>query len=205
MAMPPAQGRTGVYHKVLKGETLWRIAKTYDVDIEELIRVNRIPNVAHLEENQLLFIPRAQSVKSVIPVVTTTQPTQAALEAVKDDFGWPVIGRISKYFGEQRGSYLHHGISIETMEGQPVAAARQGKVVFADYLPGYAYTVILDHLDGYFTVYGFNSRLSVKVGDPVRKGDPIALTGRRGTSPLLYFEIRRHVKAENPLYFLPKI
>ena len=194
----------GIYHKVQKGETLWRIAKTYQIDIEDIIRSNNIPNGAHLEENQLIFIPGADSQKTVAASSTLTA-TGTMAAGVKDDFGWPVAGRVVRYFGQQRGSYLNHGIGIETMEGQPVTASRQGKVVFADYLSGYYYTVILDHADGYFTVYGFNSKITVNLGDSVAKGQMLALAGKKGDTPILYFEIRRFAKAENPLYFLPKI
>ncbi len=200
MSTGASRSQSGIYHKVQKGETLWRIAKTYQIDIDNIIRSNNIPDGAHLEENQLIFIPGASSAK-----VTTAASLTTTTALVKDDFGWPVSGRIIRYFGEKRGSYLNHGIGIETMEGQPVTASRQGKVVFADYLAGYYYTVILDHMDGYFTVYGFNSKITVGLGDIVVKGQKLALAGKKGNSPLLYFEIRRYAKAENPLYFLPKI
>jgi len=202
----------GIYHKVQKKETLWRIAKTYQVDIDDLIRSNNIPNGAHLEENQLIFIPGVETTKSVdVPLTasttirssTTTLPKITMITPVKDDFGWPVPGRVVRSFGSA-GSYLNRGIAIETMEGQPVVASRQGKVVFADYLAGYYYTVILDHLDGYYTVYGFNSKLAVGLNDVIAKGDKIAFAGKKGATPMLYFEIRRNSKAENPLYFLPK-
>ncbi len=199
----------GIYHKVRKGETLWRIAKTYQIDVDDIIRSNNIPSGALLEESQLLFIPGADSQLTVAVVNTTpsriSNVGRTAMQAVKDDFGWPARGRVVRYFGDQRGSYLNRGIGIETMEGQPVVASRQGKVVFADYLSGSYYTVILDHADGYFTIYGFNSNITVALGDTIGKGAKLALAGKKGNSPLLYFEIRRFAKAENPLYFLPKI
>lgn len=204
---PVPRNQKGVYHKVQKGETLWRIAKTYGIDIEDLIRSNNIPDGAHLDENQLIFIPGAESVRTVAQGAASSPaalPTAIPANAVKDDFGWPVSGHVVRYFGGQRGSYLNQGIGIETMEGRPVVASRQGKVVFADYLAGFSYTVILDHLDGYFTVYGFNSRLTVNLGQMVAKGSPVALAGRKGNTPLVYFEIRRFARAENPIYFLPK-
>lgn len=213
-AVSPSQ--KGIYHKVQKKETLWRIAKTYQVDIDDIIRSNKIPNGAHLEENQLIFIPGVDSARTVdVPASisssyaarstasSSSTSTLTMSGPVRDDFGWPVHGRIVRSFGSS-GTYLNRGIAIETIEGQPVLASRQGKVVFADYLAGYYYTVILDHLDGYFTVYGFNSKLAVSLGDIVAKGGKVALAGRKGATPLTYFEIRRNAKAENPLYFLPK-
>ena len=206
------RNQKGVYHKVQKKETLWRIAKTYQVDIEDIIRSNNIPNGAHLEENQLIFIPGVDGARAVDVPLTNTAVSSSRASAssglvmtgpVKDDFGWPVPGRVVRSFGSS-GSYLNRGIAIETQEGQPVLASRQGKVVFADYLSGYYYTVVLDHLDGYFTVYGFNSKLAVSLGDTIAKGDKVAFAGKKGATPLLYFEIRRNAKAENPMYFLPK-
>ena len=58
--------KKGVYHKVKRGETIWRIAKTYDVVIDDIIRSNRIPDIAQVEENQLIFIPGADSIREVI-------------------------------------------------------------------------------------------------------------------------------------------
>ncbi|MCC6758733.1 MAG: peptidoglycan DD-metalloendopeptidase family protein [Candidatus Omnitrophica bacterium] len=211
------RSQKGIYHKVQKKETLWRIAKTYQVDIDDIIRSNNIPNGAHLEENQLIFIPGADSVRDVdVPLTSTAVSSSRSSTSVrsssanvvmtgpvKDDFGWPVPGRVVRSFGST-GSYLNRGIAIETQEGQPVVASRQGKVVFADYLSGYYYTVVLDHLDGYFTVYGFNSKLAVNLGDTIAKGDKVAFAGKKGATPLLYFEVRRNAKAENPMYFLPK-
>ena len=77
--------------------------------------------------------------------------------------------------------------------------------IFADHLMGYAYTVIVDHLDGYFSVYSQNIKLLVKLGDFVFKGDELARVGSNGKAPFLYFEIRKNGKADNPLYYLPRL
>ena len=90
-------------------------------------------------------------------------------------------------------------------EVQTLASADSGKVVFSDYLAGYAYTVILDHLDGYLSVYSFNSKLMVKLGDVVAKGDQVAMAGKKGDTSILYFQICRHSSPENPLFYLPKL
>jgi len=187
--MPAAKG---AYHKVQKGETLWRISQIYDVKIEDIIAVNRIPNAAVVEEGQLLVIPGALSA----PKVSVSKPDINATE-----FEWPLRGRLIGYFGERKNGVTSKGINIFADEGAKVGASRAGKVVFADYLGGYAYTVILDHADGFFSVYSQNEKLLVKLGDTVAKYDPIAQAGKKG---YLYFEIRRNTVPENPLYFLPK-
>lgn len=197
-------GRQGVYHKVKKGETLWRIAQTYDVNVKDIIASNNIPDAAEIEQNQLIFIPGASSVREVAPTVVTNVPvgTKPSASAVKDDFVWPLQGRVTKYFGERDGSIANKGIKIEAHEGDQVVASRQGKVIFADYLSGYAYTVVLDHLDGYFSVYAHNSKILVSLGAVVPQGTPIASVGRKG---ILLFEIRKNAMADNPLYYLPKL
>ncbi|OGX05421.1 MAG: hypothetical protein A2Z88_05870 [Omnitrophica WOR_2 bacterium GWA2_47_8] len=190
---PSAPAVQGVYHKVKKGETLWRIAKIYEISIDLIISSNNIPNVAQLEANQLLFIPGAAEAKDI--------PLDQDLN--KNDFVWPVEGQILFYFGQSRRGGLSNGIDIKCHEGEMVKAARSGKVVFADYLTGYAYTVVIDHLDGFSTVYAQNVSLAVKLSDNVLKGDVIGRVGQRERLAYLHFEIRKNSKADNPLYYLP--
>ena len=184
----------GVYHKVHRGETVWRIADAYGVSIDSIIKSNRIPNVAQIEDNQLLFIPGAESVKEI---VLDTEDLN------KKEFIWPIKGKIISYFGERMGTQFNPGIAIQANPGDVVRAAREGDVVFADYLNGYAYTVILDHKDGYYSVYAKNSSLMVKLGDHVSKKDALAQVGKIGNLAFLHFEIRKHSVADNPLYYLP--
>ncbi len=197
---PPAKklsAQNGIYHKVKAGETIWRIAKTYGVDVEAIVKSNNIPNVALIEKDQLVFIPGALAVKDVGPVAERVNVSDPG------EFIWPVKGRILSYFGERYQSRANRGIAIQAPEGESVKASRSGKVVFADYLNGYAYTVILDHGDGFFSVYGQNSRLLVKLGEMVSQNQPLALLGKQGEVSFLHFEIRKNSVADNPLYYLP--
>jgi murein DD-endopeptidase MepM/ murein hydrolase activator NlpD len=194
----PAQyvDKQGIYHKVRKGETLWRIAKAYQVNIDDLVQSNRITNVTRIEENQLVFIPGSKEAKDILVLRDDPQ---------KDEFLWPLKGRIVHHFGERKGAYLNAGVGIEGREGDIVTASREGRVVFADYLLGYAYTVILDHLDGYYSIYSNNAKLLVQFGDIVSQGNQIAQVGGGGRDPHLHFEIRKNGYADNPLYYLPKL
>ena len=185
----------GTYHKVRPGETLWRIAKMYDVSVEDIVAANKIPNVALIEKNQLLFIPGAKA-KKEIPAGTEKPFVKSS-----GDFVWPLRGEIVAYFGEQKDAWVNNGINIKSGAGAKVAAARGGRVVFADHLSGYGETVILDHQDRFFTVYSQNAAtLLVKLDDVVAQGAPIAES--RG-APFLHFEIRKNAVATNPLYYLP--
>lgn len=189
----PEPDRLGVYHKVKKGETLWQIAKTYNATIGDVIRTNRIPNVAKIEENQLVFIPGAQTVKDVA----------SGKQDASNEFVWPVKGKVLRYFHERNGSQLNKGIDIQAQSGDAVKAARGGRVVFADRLSGYGYTVILDHADEFYSVYARNAKLLVKLNDPVRQGQEIAEVATTGHIDHVHFEIRKNSFEDNPLYYLP--
>jgi murein DD-endopeptidase MepM/ murein hydrolase activator NlpD len=200
-ATPGVSRANGVYHKVHKGETLWRIAKAYQVSLNDIIASNNIPNAAVVEENQLIFIPGAASPTNV----TAGVPAGNKEDLNKEEFAWPLRGKVVEYFGERKGLSRSNGIVIEGREGDTVMASRQGRVVFADYLNGYEYTVIVDHQDGFSSVYSNNSRLLAHVGDAVAKGDPIAELGEKRNSAQLHFEVRKNTVADNPLYYLPKM
>ncbi len=190
----PEPEKVGIYHKVKRGETLWRIATTYTVSIDDIIKSNDIPNVARLEENQLVFIPGAMAVKEVT----------LSKEQLDNDFIWPVKGKVIEYFRDRDGSRVNNGIDIQVTEGQIVKAARQGNVIFSDYLTGYGYTIVLDHSDGLYSLYAKNAKLLVNLGDVVHRGQEIAHAAKKNNDlAYLHFEIRRNSNEQNPLYYLP--
>ncbi len=184
----------GVYHKVGQGETVWRISKTYGVSLAAIIQANQIPNAAQVEVNQLLLIPGASRVLEIPPVHQPERP---------DEFIWPLEGKILSYFGEYKDLRINKGIDILAQEGEKVCASREGRVVFADYLNGYGFTLILDHGDDFFTVYARNASLLVKLGDFVLQGAPVAAVGRYDELASLHFQIRKNDLPDNPLYYLP--
>ncbi len=190
----PEPDKNGVYHKVNVGETIWRIAKTYDVAIDDIIKANNIPNVAKVEKDQLLFIPGAYSQKKIILDTGDN----------KNEFVWPVKGKVIHYFHQRYGNQINKGIDIQAKDGAPVLAARTGRVVLADYLGGYGHTVILDHLDGFYSVYAHNAKLSVRLDELVLKNKEIALVGKNENQlAYLHFEVRKNSIEDNPLYYLP--
>lgn len=189
----PEPEKTGVYHKVQKGQTLWRIAKTYDVAIDDIISVNNIPNVAKMEENQLVFIPGAYALKEI---VLETQENDS-------DFDWPVKGKVVSYYRQQNNGKVNKGIDIEVNKGEVVRASRSGKVVFADYLSGYGNTIIIKHPGGYYTVYSRNAPMLVQLGEKVFKNMAIFRADKSSRLAYLHFEIRKNSLENNPLYFLP--
>ncbi len=118
----------------------------------------------------------------------------------------PVDGAITAQFGSEYGggSLRRQGIIIRAAEGSPVQAIHPGQVVFADWLRGAGLLVIVDHGNGYMTLYGGNEALSKRAGDWVDTGDVLATSGLGGEngSAGLYFEIRRNGTALNPAEWL---
>lgn len=120
-------------------------------------------------------------------------------------WNWPVIGVISSVYGWSNGDF-HHGLDIAIPSGRLIRAARAGKVTKTGWLGVYGLTVMLDHGNGIQTLYAHNSKVLVKVGDSVKGGEGISMSGNTGnsTGPHLHFEIRHNGKTMNPEYYLQK-
>ena len=116
---------------------------------------------------------------------------------------WPTSGSRIIAYGESRklGELRWQGVVIAGNEGQDVRAVSHGRVAFADWLRGYGLLLIIDHGDGYMSLYGHNQSLYREVGDWVEKGDTIAAVGNSGglDRNALYFEIRKDGKPTNPV------
>lgn len=121
---------------------------------------------------------------------------------------WPAHGRIAHSFGSSQveGQLQWNGILISAASGQQVIAVHYGRVVFADYFRGQGLLVIVDHGEGFLTLYAHNQHLLKKAGDPVKAGETIASVGNSGGqhSMGLYFEIRFHGKAIDPSLWLAR-
>lgn len=123
---------------------------------------------------------------------------------------WPVRGRITSNFGWRfhpvlRKQKYHSGLDIAVRSGTSVLAADSGVVLVSGWRGGYGNFVAIDHGNGISTCYGHNSRLLVKVGEKVVKGQKIALSGSTGlsTGPHLHFEVRIKGAPSNPIPYLP--
>jgi murein hydrolase activator len=124
-----------------------------------------------------------------------------AFARLRGKLAWPVNGRVIARFGDTRaGGLKWDGVLVATERGAPVRAVYQGRVIYSDWLPGLGLLTIVDHGDGYMSLYGHNERLYKAVGERVTAGDPIASAGDSGGSarPELYFEIRKAGKPVDP-------
>jgi len=124
-----------------------------------------------------------------------------AFEKVRGRLAWPVDGKITARFGQPRGGGLQwNGVMIDAARGAAVKALYDGRIAYADWLPGMGLLIIVDH-GGYMSLYAHNEQLYKKVGDRVQAGDAIATVGDSGgrNQPGLYLEIRRGTRPIDPI------
>lgn len=194
----------GVYHQVGGGDTIAGIAGTFKVDQQAIIDypLNDLdPESLLLQVGQWLVVPGGN--KPFVPrtVVAYSGPVSDDATVGSGIFGWPASGRITQaYFG------FHPGLDVGGWVGAPVLAADSGHVVAAGWdNTGYGNTVVLDHGNGFQTLYAHLDSFLVQPGDNVAKGQHIAQMGNTGnsTGPHLHFEIRQGTVQRNPYGFLP--
>ncbi len=153
--------------------------------------------------------------KRVVSLIERLERESASREAIggvslstyKGRLPWPVDGKVVSKFGKQRhpihGTVTeNNGIDIEARYGMPVRAVSKGKVVYADRFLGYSRVVLLDHGEGYYTLYAYLSDIVVPVGVIVDRGDVIAYVGDSFRESLLHFEVRKKGQPEDPLQWL---
>ena len=129
-------------------------------------------------------------------------PEQHAFGERKGKLIWPLSGRLVVAFGTEKiGNLRWDGVIIRAPEGREVKAVHSGRVAYADWLRGYGLLTIIDHGDGYMTLYGHNQSLFKETGDWVGEGEVIGVAGRSGglRRPGIYFGIRHKGKAVDPV------
>jgi len=122
-----------------------------------------------------------------------------------EGFMWPVDGVVLSGYGPKSGGQHNDGINIAVPVGTPVRAAEAGVVIYqGNQVPGYGSLVLVRHADGYVTTYAHNSRISVRQGQVVERGERIALSGRSGrvSQPQVHFEVRRNSDTIDPARIL---
>jgi len=208
---------TGVRHAVLHGDTVYSIAKKYDVDPQIIVDwpYNTFANdeTFALDAGQTLMVPQGEKpseVPNVPPVKKYYAQVPIAGVAGSGRFVWPAAGSITQnYWG------YHHALDIAN-SGQPdILAADTGTVMVADsstVLVGaragsdwaYGNRIMIDHGNGYITLYAHMQKLYVGAGQKVQKGQAIGKMGSTGrsTGTHLHFEIRQGTTLLNPLDFL---
>ncbi len=192
---------------VERHQTLYRICKTYGVDLKRIASLNGITDPSKIETGQRIFIPGAKKVLKVeiyIDDVAAEEGEKFKIAYKKLDFIWPVEGKVSNAF-EEAERIRHQGIDIPSPAGTPIRASNAGKVIYSgNGIKGYGNLIILRHSEEYVSVYAHNQANLVEEGAWAEKGQIIGKVGQTGnaTGPHLHFEIRKNNKALNPLLFL---
>lgn len=199
LRIPPV---TGIVHKVTAGDTIFSVAKKYKSDPQKVVNfpANDFTDLDTFALNigQTLFVP-----DGVMPEAQAVyRPAQVPqfIAGAGGKFLWPTQGSITQY----PVSY-HMAVDIANREAPPVAAGDGGSVAYAGCIRyGYGCHVIVNHADGYQTLYGHLSSYTVNSGDKVGRGQVIGKMGSTGRSSgtHLHFEVRKNGALLNPLGFL---
>ena len=196
---------TGVSHKVGKGDTVYSIAKKYDTSAQAVVDFpyNSFTNdeTFELAIGQIIIVPDGvMPAPKAAPRVRQLTPDAGTVVA-SGTFVWPAGGRITQGF-----VWYHKGIDIANSSAPNVLAADSGKVVGAGWLDGYGYgnRVIIDHGNGYRTLYAHLSSVYVVPGQTVARGSAVGKMGSTGrsTGVHLHFEVIRNGVYLNPLSVL---
>ncbi len=201
---------SGILYTIKTGDVISKIAARYGIDADKILSFNNIND--SLKIGQKIILPGASKLSEQTSVARAA--TQSGLSVIRDlikaptakagsgKMAWPTVGyRITQYF-----SWSHNGVDIGNKTGTPIYAAEAGVVEIArvGYNGGYGNTIVINHGGGYKTRYGHASKLFVKVGDEVEKGENIATMGSTGrsTGPHLHFEVLINGKRYNPLNYI---
>ena len=197
----------GVSHKVRKGDTIYSIAKKYDVDAQPIVNFpfNTFTNdeTFELAIGQVVIVPGGVIQSSAVSSTprSTFFPPDAGTVVASGSFVWPTQGRITQNF-----VWYHPGVDIANKAMPNVLAADSGRVTVAGWPDNYGYgnRIVIDHGNGYQTLYAHLSGFNVHVGQNVNRGDVIGRMGSTGrsTGPHLHFEVRRNGVTMNPLNVL---
>ena len=209
---PPSYSgaRARIYHTVKRHQTLWRICKTYGVNIDDVARINHIRDPSKIRVGQKIFIPGAKRVLKVDIYIDDIGGRRGRSEdpkrivSARGRFIWPVRGNVTREFGI-RGTIKHDGIDISAPRGTPVKAAHSGRVLYSgNEIKGYGNIIIIEHEQGFTTIYAHNDANDVAEGEKVGRGQIIARVGRTGRTsvPNLHFEIRMNNRPINPRLLL---
>jgi len=199
---------SGVSHKVKKGDTLEKIAQKYSVDGDTVLDYNKLADADAINIDDILIIPGGEIPEPVVPA-RPKQQTGYALFNIPPPARvpegsrllWPTTSRkINQYF-----RWGHAGIDIDGNYSSPVYAADTGRVAVAGQSGrGYGNQVTIDHGGGKKTLYAHLSKIFVRAGDSVKKGQTIGMIGCTGwcTGSHLHFEVFINGKKVNPLSYL---
>lgn len=211
LTIPPVDG---VFYTVEANDTLSGIAERFKASANDIVTysTNQLSQSTNIVPGMQLMVPngvkpvkpfsvrQAASVQSPAPVVVASA-ARPFVQTTGSAFLWPTQGTITQNFW-----WGHGALDIALASGTPVAASDGGVVTFAGWdNTGYGYMVMLDHGNGFSTLYAHLSQYFVDAGQTVARGQTIAAMGSSGrsTGPHTHFEVRYNGAPQNPMFYLP--
>jgi septal ring factor EnvC (AmiA/AmiB activator) len=163
---------------------------------------SRTTELTALEQDQERLQKLVQSLTLALQEIPQSSGEYTSLRQLKGKLHWPVAGRITQPFGakEAHGTLTTRGVRIATRAGTDVQAIASGRIAFSDWLRGFGLLLIIDHGEGYMSLYGQNRSLYKEVGEWVERGETVAAAGDSGgqVKAGLYLELRKDGKPFNP-------
>ncbi len=174
---------------------LSKVLRTIDATLAQQASIRALNN-----QNDTTTNPHSLPTQQVIASSATFNGN---FKQAQGKLSWPVSGKLIANYGSARGDDTRSkwdGVIIAAPTGTPVKAVHSGTIVYSDWLRGVGWLIIIDHGQGYYSLYGHNQTLLKKVGNTIKAGDTIATVGNSGgsQSAALYFSIRQHGQAVNP-------
>ena len=202
---------SGVTYTAKRGDTVGLIASRYGVEETAIFKYNDLEN--GLKAGQELIIPGGRKITTTVASTPSRQTNSGSVGSVIEKLvnpakaedsdtimAWPTEGsRITQYY-----SWRHTGLDIANKTGTPLYAAEAGTVEVSGWNNGYGYNVVVNHGGGKKTRYAHASKLYVKIGDKVERGEQIAAMGSTGwsTGPHIHFEVIVNGVRQNPLNYI---
>lgn len=182
----------GFYYTVAKGDTVAKLSRTYGVEPAQIIRINKLDSNGTVEIGQSLFIPASGAAPA------SKAPSSASIrEPIRLKGG--ALRFLIPLKGES--SVKNNQLYITAKDSFTVSAAEDGMVTYAGYLKGYGETLIVEHRQGFSTVYAnLSSRLKA-TNQRVVKGESIAEVARSGNGKVLQFQLRKSGEMVNPIKY----
>jgi len=180
----------GIIYRVSPGESVASIAAKFNIKSETIMKDNNLKNPSNLKIDQNLILRGAK-------------PEFSYQDRLDQKFMYPINTRITSYYGPRWGR-VHEGLDFAAPMGSPIRAVSSGRVVYSGWATGYGYVVIIEHQKGLRTLYAHNSKLLVRSGESVGRGEVISRSGNTGnsTGPHLHFEVQVNGRPENPLNYI---
>ena len=220
---------------IVAGDTLYSLSRKYEIPVNDLAVMNKMSAPFTLSVGQKIKVPKIDgakmrtasqtkiaSVKTSVSEKQVQNTASAPKQKISSDpkkqlpkitarssskFSWPVRGKILSSYGAKNNGLFNDGINISASLGTSVKAAENGVVAYAgNEVKGMGNLIIVQHSDGWMTIYAHLDSMSVKRGTRVNVGTIIGRVGKTGKvdKPQLHFEIRKGTKAYNPTQYLKK-